>query len=203
MAKFKRGDEVFVTDGGFHNIASFYYPAKGSYGTVTCLTQNNTTHSDGTLWVKWGPNSGTIAPHDWNIPESAICKVTQEDRNRAARYYAKYVFAPALNNRDCYRSIFTSVEMAYIKPSENKLLAEQGIKQRMQAEGGVDYRVLYATCHTFATAYVAENILVVDTKEATYRYDLDFCREEYKKSVLRREELQAKVDAALEVCRRG
>lgn len=130
-------------------------------------------------------------------------KVTQKDRNRAERYYAKYIFAPALNNCDRYRSIFTSVEMAYVKPSENKLLAEQEIKRRMEAEGGVEYRVIYATCQDFTTAYIAENILVIDTKTATYRYDLDFCREVYKQRVMRIKEMQAKVDAALEVCRRG
>lgn len=93
------------------------------------------------------------------------------------------------------------MEMAYVKPSENKLRAEQEIKQRMQEEGGVDYRVLYATGYTFATAYVTENILVIDTREATYRYDLDFCRNEYTKMALGIKEMQAKVDAALEVCR--
>lgn len=203
MAKFKEGDEVLVTDGQLHGIISRYYPAIGSYGTVICLTKNDTSHCDGTVWVQWGPNSGTMPEHDWNTPESAIRKVTQKDRNRAVRYYARYVFATALNNRDRRGSIFTNVEMAYVKPSENKLLAEQKIKQRMQAEGGVDYRVLYATCQDFTTAYVAENILVVDTKATTYRYDLDFCRNEYTKRATRMKEMQAKVDAALEVCRRG
>lgn len=197
MAKFKGGDEVLVTGDNLHPAFPNYYPAKGSYGTF--LRSPN----DGTAWVQWGPHSGTAAPHVWNIYDSAIRKVTQKDRNRAARYYARYVFAPALNNRDRHGSIFTNVEMAYVKPSENKLLAEQEIKQRMRAEGGVDYRVIYAKCQDFVTAYVAENILVVDTKAATYRYDLDFCRNEYTKRVTRMKEMQAKVDAALEVCRRG
>lgn len=199
MAKFKEGDEILVTNDDLHPAFPNYYPAKGSYGTFLC----HPTPNDGTLWVQWGPNSGTAAPHKWNIYDSAIRKITQKDRNRAAQYYARYVFAPALNNRDRHGSIFTNVEMAYVKPSENKLLAEQEIKQRMRAEGGVDYRVLYATCQDFTTAYVAENILVVDTKATTYRYDLDFCRNEYTKRVTRMKEMQAKVDAALEVCRRG
>lgn len=200
MAKFKKGDEVLVKAGHLHSISSMYYPAIGSYGTVTCLAKDDTDHLDGTLWVKWGPNSGTMAPHDWNIPENTLRKVTKKDRNRAVQYYTRYVFAPALNNRNRYGSIFTSVEMAYVKPSENKLRAEREIKQRMQEEGGVDYRVIYANCQNFATAYVAENILVVDTKTATYRYDLDFCRNEYTKRALGIKEMQAKVDAAMEVC---
>lgn len=182
MAKFKTGDEVFVTDSDLHNIMSNYYPTKGSYGNILRYPENK----DGTVWVQWGPNSGTMAPHDWNIPEYAIRKVTQKDRNRAVRYYVRYVFAPAVNNHDRYESIFTSVEMTYVKPSENKLRIEQEIKQRMQAEGGVDYRVIYVKCQDFTTAYVAENILVVDTKATTYRYDLDFCRNEYTKRATRK-----------------
>lgn len=196
MRKFKVGDEILVIDKEKHKLNPRHYPAEGSYGKVlsegyACIT------------VQYGTNSGTAYDHIWSINPRSVRKVTQKDRNRAVRYYAKYVFAPALNNRDRYGSIFTSVEMAYVKPSENKLRIEQEIKQRMRAEGGIDYRVIYATCQDFATAYVAENILVVDTKAATYRYDLDFCRNEYTKGVTRMKEMQAKVDAALEVCRRG
>lgn len=194
MAKFKKGDEVLVTDGYWHKRRPEYYPAAGSYGTVRGV-------ADDSITVQYGANSGTAYDHVWCIDDSALHKVTQKDRNRAVRYYTRYVFAPALNNRNRYGSIFTSVEMAYVKPSENKLLAEQEIKRRMEAEGGVDYRVLSATCHTFTTAYVAENILVIDTKEATYRYDLDFCRNEYTKRALGLNKMQAKVDAALEVCK--
>ena len=196
MAKFKKGDEVLVIDSDWHKHRLEYYPAAGSYGTVRGVEGDSIT-------VQYGANSGTAYDHVWCIDDSALRKVTQKDRNRAVRYYARYVFAPALNNRNHYRSIFTSVEMAYVKPSENKLRAEQEIKQRMQEEGGVDYRVLYANCHTFVTAYVAENILVIDTREATYRYDLDFCRNEYTKRALGIKEMQTKVDAALEVCKRG
>lgn len=195
MAKFKKGDEVLVVDGDLHKSRPEYYPAAGSYGTVTGV-------AGGSITVQYGTNSGTAYDHVWLIDDSALHKVTQKDRNSAVRYYTRYVFAPALNNRNRYGSIFTSVEMAYVKPSENKLRAEQEIKRRMQEEGGVDYRVLYANCHTFATAYVAENILVVDTKTATYRYDLDFCRNGYTKRALGIKEMQAKVDAALEVCKR-
>lgn len=195
MAKFKKGDEVLVIDGDWHKLNSRYYPAEGSYGTVMGV-------EGGSITVQYGENSGTAYDHAWCIDDWALRKVTQKDRNRAVQYYTMYVFAPALNNRNRYGSIFTSVEMAYVKPSENKLRAEQEIKRRMQAEGGVDYRVLYANCHTFATAYVAENILVVDTKTATYRYDLDFCRNEYTKRALGIKEMQAKVDAAQEVCKR-
>lgn len=194
MTKFKKGDEVLVTNGDLHKLNSRYYPAVGSYGKIL-----NDEH--GYITVQYGANSGTAYDHAWCIDDSALRKVTQKDRNRAVRYYTRYVFAPALNNRNRYGSVFTSVEMAYVKPSESKLRAEQEIKQHMQEEGGVDYRVLYANCHTFATAYVAENILVVDTKTATYRYDLDFCRNEYTKRALGMKEMQAKVDAALEVCR--
>ena len=194
MAKFKKGDEVLVVDGDLHKHRPEYYPAAGSYGTVMGVAGNSIT-------VQYGTNSGTAYDHVWCIDDSALRKVTQKDRNCAVRYYTGYVFAPALNNRNRYGSIFTSVEMAYAKPSENKLRAEQEIKQRMQEEGGVDYRVLYANCHTFATAYVAENILVVDTKTATYRYDLDFCRNEYTKRALGLKEMQAQVDATLEVCK--
>lgn len=199
MTKLKKGDEVFVANGDWHKRTPRYYPAEGSYGEITSSKPTELN----SVCVQWGPNSGTARKHEWSINISELRKVTQKDRNRAVRYYARYIFAPALNNRDRYGSIFTNVEMAYVKPSENKLRIEQEIKQRMQAEGGVDYRVLYANCHTFATAYVAENILVVDTKTATYRYDLDFCREEYKKRALRMQETQAKVDAALEAYRRG
>lgn len=199
MTKLTKGDGVLVIDDNLHSAFPAYYPAKGSYGEF--LRYN--TPNDGTMWVKWGPNSGTVQDHIWNIYDTALHKVTQKDRNRAARYYCRYVFAPALNQRGYYRSIFTSLEMAYAKPSENKLRIEQEIKQRMQAEGGVDYRVIYAKCQDFTTAYIAENILVVDTKTATYRYDLDFCRDEYKKRVMGIKEKQAKVDDALEVCRRG
>lgn len=169
MAKFKKGDEVFVINKWLHKNAPQFYPAEGSYGEVLgdeydCIV------------VQYGANSGTAYDHIWSIDQSSLRKVTQKDRNRAVRYYAKYVFARALNQRDCYGS-------TYVKLNENKLLAEQEIKRRMQAEGGVDYRVLYANSRTFVTAYVAENILVVDTKTATYRYDLDFCRNEYTKSV--------------------
>ena len=177
MAKFKQGDEVLVTNSDMHKRRPKYYPAEGSYGTVRGVEGDSIT-------VQYGENSGTAYDHVWCIDDSELRKVTQKDRNRAVRYYTRYVFAPALNNRNRYGSIFTSVEMAYVKPSENKLRIEQEIKRRMQAEGGVDYRVLYANCHTFATAYVAENILVVDTKTATYRYDLDFCRNEYTKRAL-------------------
>lgn len=194
MAKFKTGDEVLVTNSDLHKHRPEYYPAAGSYGTVRGV-------AGGSITVQYGENSGTAYDHTWCIEDSALRKVTQKDRNRAVRYYTWYVFAPALNNRNRYGSIFTSVEMAYVKPSENKLRAEREIKQRMQDEGGVDYRVLYANGYTFATAYVAENILVVDTKTATYRYDLDFCRNEYTKRALGMKEMQAKVDAALEVCR--
>lgn len=194
MAKFKKGDEVLVVDGDLHKHRPEYYPAVGSYGTVRGV-------AGGSITVQYGTNSGTAYDHVWCIDDLALRKVTQKDRNRAVRYYARYVFAPALNNRNRYGSIFTSVEMAYVKPSENKLRAEQETKRRMLEEGGVDYRVLYANCHTFATAYVAENILVVDTKTATYRYDLDFCRNEYTKRALGIKEMQAKVDAALEVCK--
>lgn len=196
MVTFKAGDEVFVRDGHLHTVAPSYYPAEGSYGKYVGFDK-------GTAWVQWGPNSGTLLDHTWNIPEYQLCKVTQKDRDRAVRYYARYVFAPALNQRERYGSIFTSVEMAYVKPSENKLHAEQKIKERMKAEGGVDYRVIYAKCQDFTAAYVAENILVVSTKAATYRYDLDFCRNEYKKKVIGIKEKQAKVDTALEVCKRG
>ena len=157
----------------------------------------------GCITVQYGANSGTAYDHIWSIDPNSVRKVNQKDRNRAARYYARYVFAPALNQRDRYGSIFTSIEMAYVKPSENKLRVEQEIKERMRAEGSVDYRVIYAKCQDFAAAYVAENILVVSTKAATYRYDLDFCKEEYKKRALGIKEKQAKVDAALEVCKRG
>lgn len=194
MAKFKKGDEVLVTNGDLHKLNSRYYPAEGSYGKIL-----NDEH--GYITVQYGENSSTAYDHIWSTDQDSVRKVTQKDRNRAVQYYTRYVFAPALNNRNRYGSIFTSVEMAYVKPSENKLLAEREIKQRMQAEGGVDYRVLYANCHTFATAYVAENILVVDTKTATYRYDLDFCRNEYTKRALGMKEMQEKVDAAPEVCR--
>lgn len=194
MAKFKKGDEVLVVDGDLHKSRPEYYPAAGSYGTVLSV-------AGGSITVQYGTNSGTTYDHAWLIDDLALRKVTQKDRNRAVRYYTRYVFAPALNNRNRYGSIFTSVEMAYVKPSENKWLAEQEIKRRMQEEDGVDYRVLYANCHTFAAAYVTENILVVDTKTATYRYDLDFCRNEYTKRALRIKEMQAKVDAALEVCK--
>ena len=194
MAKFKKGDEVLVIDSDLHKLNSRYYPAEGSYGKIL-----NEEHGYST--VQYGENSGTAYDHVWCIDDSALRKVTQKDRNRAVRYYTRYVFAPALNNRNRYGSIFTSVEMAYVKPSENKLRAEQEIKRRMQEEGGVDYRILYANCYTFATAYVAENILVIDTKTATYRYDLDFCRNEYTKRALGMKEMQAKVDAALEVCK--
>lgn len=196
MAKFKVGDEVFVTDKERHKLNSRYYPAEGSYGKVLSIEY-------GCVTVQYGPNSGTAYDHIWSIDPNSVRKVTQKDRDRAARYYCRYVFAPALNQRERYGSIFTGVEMAYVKPSENKLRVEQEIKRRMKTEGGVDYRVIYAKCQDFATAYVAENILVVDTKAATYRYDLDFCREEYKKRALGIKEKQAKVDAALEVCRRG
>lgn len=196
MIKFKEGDEVLVTDKERHKLNPRYYPAEGSYGKIL-------SEEYGCITVQYGPNSGTAYDHVWSTNPHSVRKVTRKDRNRAARYYARYVFAPALNNRDRYGSIFTNVEMAYVKPSENKLLAEQEIKRRMRAEGGVDYRVLYVTCYTFATAYVAENILVVDTKTATYRYDLDFCRNEYTKRATKMKEMQAKVDAALEVCRRG
>lgn len=199
MAKFKVGDEVFVAESDWHNRWPEFYPVNGSYGKVIA----ESAISKDSVWVQWGSNSGTNQPHKWSINESQLRKVTQKDRYRAARYYARYVFAPALNQRERYGSIFTSVEMAYVKPSENKLRIEQEIKERMKAEGGVDYRVIYAKCQDFAAAYVAENILVVDTKAATYRYDLDFCREEYKKRALGIKEMQAKVDAALEVCRRG
>ena len=194
MAKFKKGDEVLVTNGDLHKLNSRYYPAVGSYGTVLGAEHRSVT-------VQYGENSGTAYDHIWSTDQDSVRKVTQKDRNRAVRYYTRYVFAPALNNRNRYGSIFTSVEMAYAKPSENKLRAEQEIKQRMQEEGGVDYRVLYANCHTFATAYVTENILVVDTKTATYRYDLDFCRNEYTKRALGITEMQAIVDTALEVCK--
>lgn len=196
MAKFKKGDEVLVTNKEKHKLNQRYYPAEGSYGKIL-------SEEYGCITVQYGANSGTAHDHIWSIDSNSVRKVTQKDRNRAARYYARYIFAPALNNRDRYGSIFTSVEMAYVKPSENKLLAEQGIKQRMQAEGGVDYRVIYANCQDFMTAYVTENILVVDTKEATYRYDLDFCRNEYTKRALGMKEMQAKVDAALAVYKRG
>lgn len=194
MAKFKKSDEVLVIDSDLHKCRPEYYPAAGSYGTVRGVAGDSIT-------VQYGANSGTAYDHVRCIDDSALHKVTQKDRNRAVRYYTRYVFAPALNNRNRYGSIFTSVEMAYVKPSENKLRAEQEIKQRMQEEGGVDYRILYANCHTFATAYVAENILVIDTKTATYRYDLDFCRNEYTKRALGLNKMQAKVDAALEVCK--
>lgn len=194
MAKFKEGDEVLVTDNERHKLNPRYYPAEGSYGKILSGEYNCIT-------VQYGENSGTAYDHIWSTEPNRVRKVTQKDRNRAVQYYTRYVFAPALNNRNRYGSIFTSVEMAYVKPSENKLRAEREIKQRMQEEGGVDYRVLYANCHTFATAYVAENILVVDTKTATYRYDLDFCRNEYTKRALGMKEMQAKVDAALEVCK--
>ena len=195
MAKFKKGDEILVTDKERHKLNPRYYPAEGSYGKIlseeySCIT------------VQYGSNSGTAYDHVWSTDPHSVRKVTQKDRNRAVQYYTRYVFAPALNNRDRYGSIFTSVEMAYVKPSENKLLAEREIKRRMRAEGGVDYRVIYAKYQAFTTAYVAENILVVDTKEATYRYDLDFCRNEYTKRALGMNEMQAKVDAALEVCKR-
>lgn len=194
MAKFKKGDEVLVIDSDLHKHRPEYYPAAGSYGTVRGVAGDS-------IAVQYGANSGTAYDHVWCIDDSALHKVTQKDRNRAVRYYIRYAFAPTLNNRDRYGSIFTSVEMAYVKPSENKLRAKREIKQRMEAEGGVDYRVLYANCHTFATAYVVENILVIDTKTATYRYDLDFCRNEYTKRALGIKEMQAKVDTALEVCR--
>lgn len=196
MVKFKEGDEVLVTGKEMHKLNSRYYPAEGSYGKVLSIEY-------GCAAVQYGPNSGTAYDHIWSIDPRNLRKVTQKDRNRAVRYYARYVFAPALNQRERYGSIFTGVEMAYVKPSENKLHAEQVIKERMKAEGGVDYRVIYAKCQDFTTAYVAENILVVDTKAATYRYDLDFCRNEYTKRVTGIKEKQAKVDAALEVCRRG
>lgn len=196
MRKFKEGDEVLVTDKERHKLNPRYYPAEGSYGKIL-------SEEYGYITVQYGPNSGTAYDHVWSTDPHSVRKVTQKDRNRAVRYYARYVFAPALNNRDRYGSIFTNVEMAYVKPSENKLLAEQEIKQHMQAEGGVDYRVIYAKCQDFTTAYAAENILVINTKSATYRYDLDFCRNEYKKRVMGIKETQAKVDAALEVCRRG
>lgn len=182
MAKFKVGDEVLVTDKERHKLNPRYYPAEGSYGRIL-------SEEYGCIIVQYGTNSGTAYDHIWSTDPNSVRKVTQKDRNRAVQYYTRYVFAPALNNRNRYGSIFTSVEMAYVKPSENKLRAEQGITQRMQAESGVDYRVLYANCHTFATAYVAENILVVDTKAATYRYDLDFCRNEYTKRVTRMKEM--------------
>lgn len=194
MAKFKEGNEVLVTNNELHKLNPRYYPAAGSYGTVLGAEHRSVT-------VQYGENSGTAYDHIWSTDQDSVRKVTQKDRNRAVRYYIRYVFAPALNNRNRYGSIFTSVEMAYVKPSENKLLAEQEIKQRMEAEGGVDYRVLSANCHTFTTAYVAENILVIDTKEATYRYDLDFCRNEYTKRALGIKEMQTKVDAALEGCK--
>lgn len=194
MATFKKGDEVLVVDGDWHKLNSRYYPAEGSYGKIL-------SEERGYITVQYGENSGTAYDHIWSIDSNRVRRVTQKDRNRAVQYYARYVFAPALNNRNRYGSIFTSVEMAYVKPSENKLRAEQEIKRRMQAEGGVDYRVLYANCYNFATAYVVENVLVIDTKTATYRYDLDFCRNEYTKRALGMKEMQAKVDAALEVCR--
>lgn len=196
MAKFKKGDEVLVIDSDLHKSRPEYYPAAGSYGTVRGATGDS-------IAVQYGANSGTAYDHAWGIDDSALHKVTQKDRNRAVRYYTRYAFAPALNDYGYYGSIFTSVSFAYKKSSEAKLQAEQEIKARMTAEGGADYRVLYANCHTFATAYVAENILVIDTKTATYRYDLDFCRNEYTKRALGMKEMQAKVDAALEVCNRG
>ena len=194
MTKFKKGDEVLVTNSNLHKCRPEYYPAAGSYGTVRGVADDGIT-------VQYSANSGTAYDHVWCIDDSALRKVTQKDRNRAVQYYTRYVFAPALNNRNRYGSIFTSVEMAYVKPSENKLRAEQEIKQRMQKEGGVDYRVVYANCHNFATAYVTENILVIDTKTATYRYDLAFCRNEYTQRALGMKEMQVKVDAALEVCK--
>lgn len=182
MVKFKEGDEVLVTNKERHKFNPRYYPAEGSYGRILSEGYDCVT-------VQYGANSGTAHDHIWSTDPNSVRKITQKDRSRAARYYAKYVFAPALNNRDRYGSIFTSVEMAYVKPSENKLRIEQEIKRRMQAEGGVDYRVIYAKCQDFATAYVAENILVVDTKAVTYRYDLDFCRNEYTKRVTRMKEM--------------
>ena len=169
MAKFKTGDEVFIINKWLHTNDPRFYPAEGSYGEVLSDEYD-------CIIVQYGANSGTAYDHIWSIDTRSLRKVTQKDRERAARYYAKYVFARALNQRDYYGS-------TYVKPNENKLLVEQEIKRRMQAEGGVDYRVLYANSRTFVTAYTTENILVVNTKSETYRYDLDFCRNEYTKRV--------------------
>ena len=90
MPKFKKGDEVFVVNSDLHKCRPEYYPAVGSYGTVRGVANDSIT-------VQYGANSGTAYDHVWCIDDSALCKVTQKDRNRAVRYYTTYVFAPALS----------------------------------------------------------------------------------------------------------
>ena len=200
MRKFKVGDQVIITRLEYDRHKRFpqWYPLVGSVGTIVECEQDN----DSAL-VQWGEESGTSDNHCWYCKVSNLRRITKADRKRALVYYARYVFPRALNDRDYYGSIFTSVSFAYKNPSEAKLQAEREIKDRMTAEGGKDYRVLYAGCQSFTTAYVAENILVIDTNCNTYRYDLEFCRNNYCARVTKLDAVQRKVDDALEVCRRG
>lgn len=69
MAKFKKGDEVLVTNGDLHNDRPEYYPAAGSYGTVRGVAGDSIT-------VQYSANSGTAYDHVWCIDDSALHKVT-------------------------------------------------------------------------------------------------------------------------------
>lgn len=74
---------------------------------------------------------------------------------------------------------------------------------RLHTNGKTEFRKAYAvnkdTLRNYAKWVDADRFVL--TKTATYRYDLDFCRNEYTKRALGMKEMQAKVDAALEVCK--
>lgn len=82
--------------------------------------------------------------------------------------------------RDYVNSTCDSVDNAYItRPSDAKRQAERDILNRMQSEGGRDYRILSHSGFVFTCGYIipqADNghdVLVVDTKSNTYRITVD------------------------------
>lgn len=72
-----------------------------------------------------------------------------------------------------YYNSAETVKQWYKKPSYFKIQAENGIKDKMQRNGGWGYRVLSGNTTTFVAAYMIGDTekFIVETYANTYYYD--------------------------------
>jgi len=63
---------------------------------------------------------------------------------------------------------FTSIYEAYKTPSTNKTRANYFCEKMMQEEGGVNYRIISASCHFFSVGWRTAKGLRIETAGNSY-----------------------------------
>ena len=63
---------------------------------------------------------------------------------------------------------YTSIYEAYTKPSTNKTRADYFCQKMMREEGGVNYRIISASCHFFSVGWRVAEGLRIETVGNSY-----------------------------------